>query len=713
MKILKNKKVKNIFFVSFFTASTVLFFIPSLIFLTNTNDFSFIYEEIALILATITLAFSLLVAFFLFLPLKLRRNRLFKILLSTIFIIGVLSWLQSNILVWNFGSFDGKPIDWNKHLMHTYIDCALWLLLIFYAIAKPDFFLKFAKKISFFLIIMQLLYTGSLYIRQPEIPSFKKFRIDESKKYEFSNDKNIVYLIIDTLQGGIFEDIINEDKQNYQDFDGFIFYPDTLSSYNRTDLAIPSLLTETEYKHFIDDNKIKEWTKKAFQKCSLFNILSSNSFDSEVYTPYPEDIYFEENTVSNYKAKNISDFKEIDLPDILKLADVSLFRISPTILKKNIYSNQKWQFQNIKLTAIQKEKKIDLNLDTLNFINKFEKEIKANKSKKKYKLYHLFGSHPPYEIDRNLKYTDKLSQDASGYYEQTRGMLTLVKRFIKKLKEENIYDNTMIVVLGDHGVGAFSAPTDDKYNIFTGTEKDELDNRHIVPKFRRKQANPALLIKPFKTRGELIISQKRAHLMDLSTTVLASQNLQGCTPGWGINLLDPNINTDNRIRRNNFNEDIYIVDGDSRYLSSWKTRKNKWVKGEKKPVPVPIYNFGSKVVFGNLSVYTAYVWWDWDGSNIINTSWVNENMPSTRFGLASLPKRNIQLEAKVTTPDYESLFVYLNGKKITPLSVNKEGQVKATIPAEFFNKIENILIFGLPNDKDSTPRLSINWYKME
>jgi len=696
----------DIFILSFFTSSTLFFFAPSLIFLTNINEFSFTYHEIFVVLFVITFVSTFTAYFLLFFLSKLNK-RVYKILLSFLFILGFLFWLQGNILTINYGLFDGNSIIWENHILQTYINSAIWLILFVLAFTKKTIILKMCKNICLFIITIQLIYTGILFFQQPEVPIFKKYYIDESNKFNFSKGKNIIYLILDTLQSDIFYELISEDKSNIKDLDGFIFYPDTLSTYNRTDMAIPSLLTETEYHN---EGSIEEWTKKSFQKCSLPKILKNNSFNTEIYSEYPEYIYFDKNLASNYLPKTFINFHNIYISQFLKLIDVTLFRFFPDLFKRYIYNDQEWGLQNLKLTSESKLSDTNHNLNTLTFIKKIEQEMKITSQKNEYKLYHLFGTHAPYRIDRNLKYA-KLEDNAEGYKEQARAMITLVKIFINKLKENNLYDNSLIVIVGDHGVGAYSSEDNKSLDLFFEKSGNNLKTDSFVPKFRRKQANPILFIKSFNARGELKLDSKRAQLMDISTTVLSSLDLKSCSFS-GVNLLDEKVDTRNRVRINNFFPDIYQVDGDVHNLTSWKTRVSRWAPGGKKEaISVPEYKFGTTIKFGENRSKDNYIF-DWFEDSI-NLIWLEDNLTSIRFNLKLQPTSDVLLKTKLSPFMVQSLFIYVNGEKITQLNTNNEDAYQIIIPKKLFLKGVNTLSFWWPKDDAELSDINFDYLSLD
>ena len=65
---------------------------------------------------------------------------------------------------------------------------------------------------------------------------------------------------------------------------------------------------------------------------------------------------------------------------------------------------------------------------------------------KVFKFIHIEGAHVPFNYDEDM------NPIADGTYEQKqRATLTILKQYIQKLKDSGMYDNSTIMIMGDHG----------------------------------------------------------------------------------------------------------------------------------------------------------------------------------------------------------------------------------------------------------------------
>jgi phosphoglycerol transferase MdoB-like AlkP superfamily enzyme len=94
--------------------------------------------------------------------------------------------------------------------------------------------------------------------------------------------------------------------------------------------------------------------------------------------------------------------------------------------------------------------------NNLEFYNKIRDKKINIVDKKMFKFIHIEGGHVPFVYDINLNTIE------NGTYEQNLdASITVLETYINRLKENNVYDNSVIVVMADHGYGT---SVYDRYN---------------------------------------------------------------------------------------------------------------------------------------------------------------------------------------------------------------------------------------------------------
>jgi hypothetical protein len=441
-----------------FLSSTVWVFGPAYIYFTNTLEFDFSFSQaLPWLLAATAVSMLLLLGL-----LYLLRKKIFQTGISLVFVLAVLLWVQGNLLVWHYGPLDGREIHWNAKWTLGLLDSGLWAAMIILALVKPGFFYKISRRASQVFIIIQLISVVMAAVQAPKIPSFKHYQIDASSKFSFSSRKNAVILMLDTFQSDLFQEIINEDEHYKNMFCGFTYFRNALSLAPKTYTSVPSFLTGHVYDNSIP---MQEFIEKAYRSdSSLPGVLMKEGYRVELY-PYPhteKTIYFSESTISNIKNRVSGGLEGEQLG---LLADISWFRQVPHFVKPYVYNKQAWLLKRLfsppslpvpvkKAETSRKGRRFSkktLELLDIRFICQMLKEATADQELPVFKYYHLSGLHRPLVLDENLEFRRMPYNQRASFKSQGKACLEITRLFLEKLKTIGQYDNSFIVVMGDHG----------------------------------------------------------------------------------------------------------------------------------------------------------------------------------------------------------------------------------------------------------------------
>ena len=121
------------------------------------------------------------------------------------------------------------------------------------------------------------------------------------------------------------------------------------------------------------------------------------------------------------------------------------------------------------------------------FYDKLRDSQMTTTNHKCFKFIHIEGAHVPFRYNEKVEMIDS----SQGSYEQNvLCSITIMKTFLEKLKEEGVYDNTSIVILGDHG---FNYDNNDYWG----------------------RQNPVLMVKGVEEKHDFVISQAPISYDDL------------------------------------------------------------------------------------------------------------------------------------------------------------------------------------------------------
>jgi len=328
------KKIYTTLLVVSFLILTALVFGPGKIYFTNTQEFSSSYSEILYCLIPVALLLILSITIIIIIsPVK---YSIYQKIIAVLFGLSFLLWFQGNILVWNYGPFDGRVIIWSNYFFNGIIDSGIWIIFIIILFAKSKTLYKFIPKMCVVFILIQLLSTSIDFIQNPKVESLKEFYINKENMYTFSRKKNVVLLVFDAFQSDVFNEIINEDEKIKESFVGFTYFRNSLGGYPSTFASIPLILTGLYYDN---STPVPDFQKKAYlSPSSLPKTLKENNFTVDIFTFAKKTLYYDKKIASNFSGKNHNNI--IYVSETLQIVDITLFRYIPHFLKRFIYNDK-------------------------------------------------------------------------------------------------------------------------------------------------------------------------------------------------------------------------------------------------------------------------------------------------------------------------------------------------------------------------------------
>jgi hypothetical protein len=508
---------------AFFLSATIFLFAPLHVYLTNSTSFSvpLAYHALAGLLAAAAATAASTAA--LFLP---RRGYAASVAAILAAAIGL--WIQGNVLVWQYGPMDGRPIDWSSYRVLGLIDGAVWLLLVACCWRFSRALLNRARAISLFFLIIQAVSLGILAFRTREQQLSEKIQIDERGKFELSKERNVILLILDEFQGDLFPELLEQDPSFNEKFDGFVYFPDTVAGASFTEIAVPFLLTGELY-----DNSLprSQFLAQAFTRQAISKLLLEAGFDAELY-PWEalanDVIHQRRGIASNFKRHLASPAYRKELREYALLLDVALFRQAPHALKRHLYDQGRWGWRELAAGRKTEKRRVSYT-DNNPSLHELIGKTRASKDVPAFKAYHFAGAHIPLHDYRGTGQTVEYTR--ANYLQVYSHLLTLVAEYLVRLKEIGVYDDTMVFVVGDHGSGRTRDLLVDSRtasHLPGGASPAHLGDN--FPQWKAR-ALPLLLAKPFKARGSLRVSRAPASLGDLPKTIAVSAGIDHPLPG--------------------------------------------------------------------------------------------------------------------------------------------------------------------------------------
>ena len=445
LNIFKDKRLIAAYIVSFVLAFMLYFYEPITMYLNNVNDFWFnlniILFPIIKITLLIFLVLSIIFTIVYFINKKSKNKMLiFDICLISFFIGFICAYIQGNFLVNNLPPLDGTSIEWfsKTYLSQNIVSVILWLLVIIISIIvtikfKREKMIKYISYISIAIFIMLMVSFVSVVITNKDVAKNSDTIIVTGNNInDASSDKNFFIFVIDATDSVAFEEEMKKNEEYNGMFNDFTYYKDTVSVYPFTRDSIPLLLSGE-----VNENKTDfgTYSTNALNNSKLFKKLNELEYNTNIYET--ELIW---NDKKAYNLKNVISSNDSKLDEFTYFKEQTkyvLFKYLPFPLKKLSHINT--------MNFLTTNKDLYFSDNIINY-NKFV-ENKVNMIDNKcFQFIHIDGAHVPFDLDENVNRIEN-----GTYNQKVKAMLKITKAYLNRLRENNIYDNSVIIIMADHG----------------------------------------------------------------------------------------------------------------------------------------------------------------------------------------------------------------------------------------------------------------------
>ena len=518
-KIFEKKSEKEIYTsVAITTALLIGVLIPTMVISSSPEEFSFlgnINNPLNYVISSGTKAFGLFfvwpMIFYYF------SNNKIKNIITTCFLAILFSALV-NILM-----FRGKLGLLSVDLTMNIIDASIFnktqivlnsIISIFMVVIGAFLFIK--NKFEIIRKIVAIIFLSVIFVSSINIYKINKkfkniktnvnaekifFKKNQNKNvkpiFELSRTgKNVIIIFVDRAISAYLPVIMNETPKLKKSFTGFTYYPNCVSFFGHTILAYPSLIGGYEYTpkniNKIKNKKISDTFKESLLVLPL--IFKENGYIPTVlntpinaFCPFKNEHaeYFSDDLYDKYEIKNAGKMNTGDAEiqpfsitqektDFSKILNrnflyFSLFVSTPTIFKKTIYANGSYLPNN----NIKKDIIWDNFLEK-EFLKLYSLPTFTGVTNEKINTFTIFNSECIH-----LNFNDK--PYCNEHLSLQRQVIKLLGTYINYLKSQNIYDNTRIIIVSDHG--------------HWGQNHSNLNSKMTM-------FNPLLFVKDFNKTGE-------------------------------------------------------------------------------------------------------------------------------------------------------------------------------------------------------------------
>jgi len=424
-----------------------------------------------------------------------------------------ITYLHGNLIRWDVGVLDGSALDLSRS-WRGLVDAMVWAVLAWLAWRFRYYLVAQGWKICLVLAVFQAIGLSTQVGKISDNASIAKSYPEENSFFYKKN--NVIHIVLDAFQANVFEFVLKSRPQMKDELSGFTFFRDAVTPSDVTYLSVPATLSG---KVYTNDIAISDYLDQTLGGENLYTFLAERNYAVDVATP----LWW------NQTSSIFSSYYRIPTPYVgnealrstaLLLFDISLFRQAPHFLKSRIYRNGIWLLSNRLLS--QPEQQFS-HFAHNEFLRDFTERAVIKSERPTYKFVHLVTPHAPLVTDQECGFFGaEQAYSLETFGTQSRCTMETVIEFFRRLKKLGIYNDSLLIIHGDHGGGvAFDMRGAD------GQASNSSESLHLM----WGNPLPLVLIKPPGADGPLRISNYPVSLTDLPATVADLLDMENPFPG--------------------------------------------------------------------------------------------------------------------------------------------------------------------------------------
>ncbi len=665
-----NKRFLRFFFLteaspaSLFLVGNLFLFQPALLY---ANNISFIYTSFFSILI-----FLLPVALIFYILLSLPANIKFAFFKKyyPIFLTAVACTLwAATFFNGTVGSLDGKSFGFITDKIILKIN----LLVLFGVFLLSMGLTKYYQKImNYFLVSLSVTY--ALYVTfilfntsvtTTAVPQHSKnLKMDLTT---FSPKKNVLLILLDTFQSDLFQEIIQKNPEWISELTGFTYYPYAVGAARTTFMSIPTIHSGQIYQA---DKSVTQFYHDTVLEHSFVTAHTHQGYRGLVFNNYLQRC--PANTICGTEAE-LYYGRFAPLKRAILLLNLSLLKSMPNYFKPWIYHDGEWR-----LNIISQPMQVLSN----NALTVLASYINTTSTQPTIKFIHLFSTHPAAILDATCKQLPALTWDRDSAINQDTCVFSKVLKVLQTLKKQNIYDQTAIMIIADHGAGLV-AP---QVNMLNG------------------YANPLFLYKPFKAKQSFQTSAKLVGLMDIPATLCGASHDCGKMIFDGFDIAIAPLNKMRHFRFNDYQWSNAYFDPNKIYpVIPYEITENVkhvlfWKKNLANSILIKNIPFGSWI-------FQGYANTGWEVGQAVSQLWTFGKTADLFLPLVIHHEVTLQFSASTHSENqHQFISIWVNQFFIGryPIQVDKKNHIAFTIPAKVIQTTKTHIIFKF--DQDNRPK---------
>jgi hypothetical protein len=358
---------------------------------------------------------------------------------------------------------------------------------------------RFASLFGVFAVV------STIYMALSVLPAHADTQDRSRYTAALSPKQNVVVVLLDMLQGSFGAEYFRRNPAIENDFDGFAFYRNVASFAPFTALSYSGFMSGGYPRgEQVQEGGVHD---SIYYKENIIDDMAASGYAARYFS------------VITYQNDNQ---KVIKIPDDIGLGRKHDFVLFALAVRGRYLPYSYLPFGNKLMPWTQLEVgsfKADARDSLRWFTNNVEVDPRMDKG---FLWFHSLMAHQPIRFDASGRYSVDLGpNDVNGEVSYTFGML---REFLTRLKKLGVYDNSLLIVLADHG-----------YNIMQDMKTLPIGAEYARRPFGEGvsvgQYNPLLMVKRPGAHGKLTYNDTAITLLDLRKTLK-----EYVSPGSGATL---------------------------------------------------------------------------------------------------------------------------------------------------------------------------------
>ncbi len=376
---------------------------------------------------------------------KKKSNKIYYYCILLYVIVFICSYIQGNFLAQSLPILDGTWIEWSDYPVERIKCIVVWVIVSGIMIwlgkkllNKTEQLYRGIAVVSVCMVLMFGVTLMTLAIANDGLRQKERVSATTENLFKMSEDTNYIIFCLDGISSYDFSNLLERHEEWNDVFSDFTYYENTFGVYCGTMWAVPFFFSgeiydaEKPYMEYLTDSYLEsEWIRELEHEGYHLGLYIEDTMlpDAEGMTKYNNiiDSTFGINDYLTFTRWNIQ---------------IVGFKYAPFDLKRFCFVDPN-AFAGLKKLQDGYESFSGDNQEMYQLIKESNIEIIDDKV---FKYIHIDGGHGPFYFNEQVERVDNATYESC-----IEASVTITEAYLDKLKESGIYDNSVIIVLADHG----------------------------------------------------------------------------------------------------------------------------------------------------------------------------------------------------------------------------------------------------------------------